>query len=127
MRYHGRIIDSILETDSTEDFICSLAELIKRLAVDHIHLVGDISFDRGGGRPRSWTAWAVPCAAPGRAVGQPTFWMGAAAGEPACVVTVLRNNLRYGSYEILENDYGISLRSAVAFADRTYKPGERSP
>ena len=48
VRYHERIIDSILETDSTEDFICSLAELIKRLAVDHIHLVGDI-FDRGGG------------------------------------------------------------------------------
>lgn len=50
------------------------------------------------------------------------LWMGAAAGQPACVATVLRNNLRYGNYEILENDYGISLRELVAFADATYQP-----
>jgi len=52
------------------------------------------------------------------------LWMGAAAGEPACVVTVLRNNLRYGNFEILENDYGISLRELVAFARATYREGE---
>ena len=50
--------------------------------------------------------------------------MGAAAGEPACIATVLRNNLRYDNYEILENDYGISLRELVAFADATYTAGE---
>lgn len=55
VRYHERIIASILETDAGEDFICSLSDLIKRLVIDHLHLVGDI-FDRGGGRPRSWTA-----------------------------------------------------------------------
>ena len=44
-----------------------------------------------------------------------------AAGQPACIVTVLRNNLRYGNYEILENDYGISLRELVAFAERRYR------
>ena len=49
--------------------------------------------------------------------------MGAAAGEPACIATVLRNNLRYDNYEILENDDGISLR-AVAFADANYTAGE---
>lgn len=52
------------------------------------------------------------------------LWMGAAAGEPACIATVLRNNLRYDNYEILENDYGISLRELVAFADATYTAGE---
>ena len=48
------------------------------------------------------------------------LWMGAAAGEEACIISVLRNNLRYGNYEILENDYGISLRALVAFANKTY-------
>ncbi len=48
VRYHERIIASILETDAGEDFICSLSDLIKRLVIDHLHLVGDI-FDRGGG------------------------------------------------------------------------------
>ncbi len=126
VRYHERIIDSILETDSTEDFIYSLAELIKVLAVDHIHLVGDI-FDRGGGaakimdrllrceHQRTDIQWG----------NHDILWMGAAAGEPACIVTVLRNNLRYGNFEILENDYGISLRELVSFADRTYRAGER--
>ena len=126
VRYHERIIDSILETDSTEDFIYSLAELIKVLAVDHIHLVGDI-FDRGGGaakimdrllrceHQRTDIQWG----------NHDILWMGAAAGEPACIVTVLRNNLRYNNFEILENDYGISLRELVSFADRTYRAGER--
>lgn len=126
VRYHERIIDSILETDSTEDFIYSLAELIKVLAVDHIHLVGDV-FDRGGGaakimdrllrceHQRTDIQWG----------NHDILWMGAAAGEPACIVTVLRNNLRYGNFEILENDYGISLRELVSFADRTYRAGER--
>ena len=122
VQYHERIIDSILETGSTEDFISSLAELIKVLAVDHIHLVGDI-FDRGGGaakimdrllrceHQRTDIQWG----------NHDILWMGAAAGEPACIVTALRNNLRYGNYEILENDYGISLRELVSFAERTYR------
>ena len=126
VRYHERIIGSILETDSTEDFIYSLAELIKVLAVDHIHLVGDV-FDRGGGaakimdrllrceHQRTDIQWG----------NHDILWMGAAAGEPACIVTVLRNNLRYGNFEILENDYGISLRELVSFAERTYRAGER--
>ncbi|MDN0055897.1 fructose-1,6-bisphosphatase [Collinsella ihumii] len=125
VRYHERIIDSILETDSTEDFIFSLAELIKVLAVDHIHLVGDI-FDRGGGaakiidrllhctHQRTDIQWG----------NHDVLWMGAACGVPACIVTVLRNNLRYNNYEILENDYGISLRQLVSFAEATYNDGE---
>ena len=125
VRYHERIIDSILETDSTEDFIYSLAELIKVLAVDHIHLVGDI-FDRGGGAAKILDR--LLCCVHQRTDIQwgnhDLLWMGAAAGEPACIVTVLRNNLRYDNYEILENDYGISLRELVAFADRTYRAGD---
>lgn len=126
MRYHERILDSILETGSTEDFIAALAELIKELAVDHIHLVGDI-YDRGGGAAKIVDR-LIACKHQRTDIqwgNHDLLWMGAAAGEEACVVSVLRNNLRYGNYEILENDYGISLRGLVAFADRTYRAGER--
>ncbi|WP_308616604.1 fructose-bisphosphatase class III, partial [uncultured Enorma sp.] len=126
VRYHERILDSILETGSTEDFIAALAELIKVLAVDHIHLVGDI-FDRGGGAAKIMDR-LIACKHQRTDIqwgNHDLLWMGAAAGEEACVVSVLRNNLRYGNYEILENDYGISLRGLVAFADRTYRAGER--
>lgn len=126
VRYHERIIDSILETNATEDFISSLAELIKRLAVDHIHLVGDI-YDRGGGAAKIMDR-LLHCTHQRLDIqwgNHDLLWMGAAAGDEACVVSVLRNNLRYGNFEILENDYGISLRELVAFADSTYTPGER--
>ena len=125
VRYHERIIDSILETASAEDFICSLAALIKRLAVDRLHLVGDI-FDRGGGAAKIMDRLEGYHAVDVQWGNHDLLWMGAAAGEPACVVSVLRNNLRYGNFEILENDYGISLRELVAFAERTYAD-ERTP
>ena len=123
IRYHERIIDSILETASAEDFIKSFAALIKRLAVDHLHLVGDI-FDRGGGAAKIMDRLMEYHSLDIQWGNHDILWMGAAAGEPACIVSVLRNNLRYGNYEILENDYGISLRELVSFADRTYKAGE---
>ena len=125
MRYHDRIIASILETDAIEDFICSLAALIKRLAVDHLHLVGDV-YDRGGGSSKILDILLAHQGLLDIQWGNhDMLWMGAAAGQAACIVSVLRNNLRYGNYEILENDYGISLRELVAFADATYQDGER--
>ncbi len=121
VRYHERIIASILETDAGEDFICSLSDLIKRLVIDHLHLVGDI-FDRGGGASKIMDRLMGYHSLDIQWGNHDVLWMGAAAGQPACIITVLRNNLRYGNYEILENDYGISLRELVAFADRTYEP-----
>ena len=119
IRYHERIIDSILETDSTDDFIRSLSALIKRLAVDHLHLVGDV-FDRGGGAAKTKDRLMDYHSLDIQWGNHDILWMGAAAGEEACIISVLRNNLRYGNYEILENDYGISLRALVAFANKTY-------
>ena len=123
VRYHERIIESILETASADDFIESLASLIKRLAVDHLHLVGDI-FDRGGGAAKIMDRLLTYHSLDIQWGNHDLLWMGAAAGEPACIATVLRNNLRYDNYEILENDYGISLRELVAFANATYTAGE---
>ncbi len=119
IRYHERIIDSILETDSTDDFIRSLSALIKRLAVDHLHLVGDV-FDRGGGAAKIMDRLMGYHSLDIQWGNHDILWMGAAAGEEACIISVLRNNLRYDNYEILENDYGISLRALVAFANKTY-------
>lgn len=121
VRYHDRIIASILETDAVEDFICSLSDLIKRLVIDHLHLVGDI-FDRGGGASKIMDRLMSYHSLDIQWGNHDLLWMGAAAGQQACIITVLRNNLRYGNYEILENDYGISLRELVAFAERTYQP-----
>lgn len=127
VRYHERIIDSILETASADDFIRSLSALIKRLAVDHLHLVGDV-FDRGGGAAKIMDSLMEYHSLDIQWGNHDILWMGAAAGEPACIVSVLRNNLRYDNYEILENDYGISLRELVAFANRTYREDDgRSP
>ncbi len=123
VRYHERIIDSILETASADDFIRSLSALIKRLAVDHLHLVGDV-FDRGGGAAKIMDSLMEYHSLDIQWGNHDILWMGAAAGEPACIASVLRNNLRYDNYEILENDYGISLRELVAFADRTYRDDE---
>ena len=123
IRYHERIIESILETDSTEDFICSFAALIKRLAVDHLHLVGDI-FDRGGGAAKIMDRLMRYHSLDIQWGNHDLLWMAAAAGQPAAIATVLRNNLRYDNYAILENDYGISLRALVGFANRTYRADE---
>lgn len=121
VQYHERIVESILETGAVEDFICSLSNLIKRLVIDHLHLVGDI-FDRGGGAAKIVDRLMDYHSLDIQWGNHDLLWMGAAAGQPACIATVLRNNLRYGNYEILENDYGISLRELVAFAERTYQP-----
>lgn len=121
VRYHERIIESVIETGAIDDFICALADLIKRLVIDHLHLVGDI-FDRGGGAAKIMDRLMEYHSLDIQWGNHDLLWMGAAAGSPACIVTVLRNNLRYGNYEILENDYGISLRELVAFAEATYEP-----
>ena len=124
VRYHERIIDSILETASADDFIITLSSLIKRLAVDHLHLVGDI-FDRGGGAAKIIDHLMGYHSLDIQWGNHDILWMGAASGSAACILNVLRNNLRYNNYEILENDYGISLRELVSFAESTYRDGER--
>lgn len=117
--YHVRIIDSIIETGSAEDFICSLSALIKRLAVDRLHIVGDI-FDRGPHADRIMDDLLGYHSVDVQWGNHDVLWMGAAAGSAACIATVVRNNVRYGQLEVLESAYGISLRELALFAERTY-------
>ena len=120
--YHRRILTSIVETGSAEDFFISLASLIKRLAVDRLHLVGDV-FDRGPHADRILAGLMAHPSVDVQGGTHDILWMGAAAGSAACVATAVRNNVRYDSYSILESSYGIPLRKLALFAEHTYAAG----
>ncbi|MEE6147341.1 fructose-1,6-bisphosphatase [Olsenella sp. YH-ols2223] len=128
--YHRRILTSIVETGSAEDFFISLASLIKRLAVDRLHLVGDV-FDRGPHADRILDGLMAHPSVDVQWGNHDILWMGAAAGSAACVATAVRNNVRYDSYSILESSYGIPLRKLALFAEHTYaarsEGGGRTP
>lgn len=121
--YHQNIIDTLLELDSADAFIEVLAALIKRLAVDHLHIVGDI-FDRGPCADRIMDLLMNYHSLDIEWGNHDILWMGAAAGSEACITTVIRNNLKYHNIRILENSYGISLRDLTLFAEKLYPDTE---
>ena len=119
--YHRRIIDTLIDIDSGDAFICALADLIKNLAVEFLHVVGDV-YDRG---PRPDSIMDVLMAHHSVDVqwgNHDILWMGAAAGSQPCIAAVVRNSIAYGNMEVLESGYGISLRPLSVFAAQAY-PG----
>ena len=117
--YHRNILDTLLELDNADEFIEVLAGRIKRLAVDHLHIVGDI-FDRGACADRIIDLLMQYHSLDIEWGNHDILWMGAAAGSKACIATVVRNNLKYNNTKILENSYGISLRNLALFAEKIY-------
>ena len=117
--YHRNILVTLLELDNADEFIELLAGLIKRLAVDHLHIVGDI-FDRGACADRIMDLLMQYHSLDIEWGNHDILWMGAAAGSKACIATVVRNNLKYNNTKILENSYGISLRNLALFAEKIY-------
>lgn len=117
--YHRNILDTLLELDNADEFIEVLAGLIKRLAVDYLHIVGDI-FDRGACADRIMDLLMQYHSLDIEWGNHDILWMGAAAGSKACIATVVRNNLKYNNTKILENSYGISLRNLALFAEKIY-------
>lgn len=118
--YYAEIIHSIIETEVADKFIIALCELIQNLTIDNLHIIGDI-FDRG---PRADVImnelmqfhdvdiqWG----------NHDISWMGAAAGNPACICNVLRIAISYNSFDVLEDGYGINLRPLSMFAASVYK------
>ena len=120
LAYHQRIIDTIVDTGSADDFVCSLAALIKRLAVDHLHVVGDV-FDRGPHADKIMERLMAYHSIDVQWGNHDIVWMGAAAGSYACLAAVIRNNIHYDSLKILESAYGVSLRELALFAEATYR------
>ena len=118
--YYNSIVNTIIEIRRAENFIIALAELIQRLVVDHLHILGDI-FDRGPGphfimdRLMEYHSLDIQWG------NHDVVWMGAAAGQGACIATVLRNSIRYGNLDILEDGYGINMIPLATFALETYQ------
>ena len=117
--YYDSIVDTIIQIGRAENFIIALAELIQRLVVDHLHILGDI-FDRGPGphfiMERLMEYHSLDIQWGNHAV----VWMGAAAGQGACIATVIRNSIRYGNLDILEDGYGINMMPLATFAMEAY-------
>lgn len=118
--YYDSIVDTIIEIGRAENFIIALAELIQRLVVDHLHILGDI-YDRGPGAhfimDRLMTYHSLDIQWGNHDV----VWMGASVGQKACIATVIRNSLRYGNLDILEDGYGINMIPLATFSMETYR------
>lgn len=118
--YYGSIVDSIVDVGRADDFIVALAQLIQRMAVFRLHIVGDI-FDRGA-RPDVILDKLMRHHAVDIQWGNHDVeWMGAAAGSDACVASVVHVTLSYNNLETLEDGYGISLRPLSQFAEEVYR------
>ena len=118
-RYHHALVDAVIATRSGDGLIEALAGLIKRLAVNRLHVVGDI-FDRG---PRADSIMDILMQHHAVDIewgNHDILWMGAASGSEACIAAVVRNALAYGNMTILERGYGIPLRELTLFAEKTY-------
>ena len=117
--YVNVIIDTIITTGCADDFIIAISNVIQRLAIDQLHILGDI-YDRGPGahiimdtlsRYHSWDIqWG----------NHDILWMGALAGNRACQCNVIRLSLRYANLTTLEEGYGINLVPLATFAMETY-------
>ncbi len=117
--YYHELVDSIVLTGSVRTFIIYLAELIQRLAIARLHVIGDI-YDRGPGAHVILDMLMDFHQVDIQWGNHDILWMGAAAGSDACIANVVRACLRYGNMETLSNAYGISLLPLASFALETY-------
>ena len=117
--YVNAITDTIISTGRADDFIIAISNVIHRLAIDQLHILGDI-FDRGPGSHlildtlEKYHSWDIQWG------NHDILWMGATAGNDACICNVIRLCLRYANMETLEEGYGINLMPLATFAMDTY-------
>lgn len=117
--YFNRIIETIISTGQADAFIVALCNVIQRLSIDQLHILGDI-YDRGPGAHIimdtlcEYGKWDIQWG------NHDALWMGAAAGNDACIANVLRLSLRYGNLATLEDGYGINLVPLATFAMEVY-------
>ena len=117
--YYQSLIEAIISTGRAQNYIVHLAELIQRLAISRLRVIGAI-YDRGPGAHLILDALMEYHQVDIQWGNHDILWMGAAAGSEACMANVVRTCLRYGNMETLENGYGISLLPLVSFAIETY-------
>jgi fructose-1,6-bisphosphatase-3 len=119
-RYYSEIIKTIIRTDRADDFIMALSDVIRRLVVDRLHIVGDI-FDRGQGAHMILDDLMAHHDVDIQWGNHDILWMGAAAGSESCIANVVRISLRYGNLETIQDGYGINLMPLSQFANEIYK------
>lgn len=118
--YYHQIINTIIQLDRGEAFIVAMSKLIQQLAVDHLHIIGDI-YDRGPGPHIIMDELMKHHSIDIQWGNHDIIWMGAASGSEACVFNVLRICSRYNNLDILEDGYGINIRAITEFAMEEYK------
>ena len=119
-QYYKQIINSIIELDRADEFIYAISNLIKRMAIDHLHVVGDI-FDRGSDAKKVMNTLMDFHSIDIQWGNHDILWMGAACGNEACITNVVRICSRYDNIDTLEDGYGINIRPLATFALETYK------
>lgn len=118
--YYNSIINTIIRIGRADAFIIALSQLIQRLVIDHLHIVGDI-FDRGPGAHIIMDTLLDYHSVDIQWGNHDIVWMGAASGHPACIANVIRLSAKYGNLNVLEEGYGINLIPLARFAMETYK------
>ena len=117
--YYNQIVKSIVDTGECDDFIINLCNTIRRLNIDHLHIIGDI-FDRGVGPQHVMDTLVGYHSLDIEWGNHDILWIGAAAGNPACIANVVRICMRYGNTSVLEEGYGINLLPLTLLAIKEY-------
>ncbi len=117
--YYHEIIDSLVQLNAAGHFIIEISGVIKRLTIDHLHIIGDI-YDRGAGPDMVMETLMQQHSLDMQWGNHDILWMGASAGNPCSIANVIRIALRYANMDVLENGYGINILPLASFANRTY-------
>jgi len=119
-KYYNQIINSIVELGRADEFIVSISNLIKRMAIDHLHVIGDI-YDRGSEAKRIMDTLMNYHSVDIQWGNHDVLWMGAACGSKECICNIIRICSRYDNINTLEDGYGINIRPLATFALETYE------
>ena len=117
--YFNRIIETIISTGQADAFIVAMCQVIQRLSIDQLHILGDV-YDRGPGAHLIMETLCQYGRFDIQWGNHDILWMGAAAGNECCIANVLRTSRRYGNMTTLEDGYGINLLPLATFAMETY-------
>lgn len=117
--YYSQILKTLVEFEQAEDFIIAMTNIISRLAVDRLHIIGDI-WDRGAHPDKIMDFLMEYHDVDFQWGNHDILWMGAATGNWACITNVLRNNIKYNNFDMMEVGYGINLRPLASMAEKIY-------
>jgi fructose-1,6-bisphosphatase-3 len=122
--YYNQIIQTIIQIGRAKAFIIAISEVIQQLAVDHLHIIGDI-YDRGPNPDKIVEKLMAHHSVDIQWGNHDIVWMGAAAGVEICILNIIRICARYGELDILEENYGINILPIAKYAMDHFKEVEQ--